>query len=930
LETFLKKTANHIMQTYADDISNICIVLPNKRAGLFLKQHFSTLIDKPIWLPEILGAEELIEQLSDVEIIDNVTQLFELYAAYKTTEKEPETFEEFSKWGQILLHDFNEIDRYLIPTKNLFNHINEARALEVWNLGEAPITDFERQYLNFWKQLGTLYNAFSKHLAKKSWAYQGSAFRSVAEHIATQPEQFIKEKIKWKKIVFVGFNALNKAEETIISTLIKQNKAEILWDADAYYLNDDIQESGLFLRAFQKKAVFTPFNWISDKFNTETKNINILGIPQNIGQAKYITNIIKKLGNENNYKDTSVVLADENLLIPVLQSIPKEVENINVTMGYPLKNTPLNNFFEFYLTALLNAERFGHKGELTYHYKDILKIVQLPFSKTVFGADNCLAVKKKMVEHNWVFINKEKIDFINEQLAINLPKRYTIPGILEQCIVYIEQAKTVYTQLKKEDKNMEMELEYLFQFAKLFNQLTTLLEEYPYIETCKNLFLLYRQLLSSYSIELYGEPLLGLQVMGMLETRNIDFKNVILLSANEGVLPAGKSFNSFIPFDIKRAYRLPTHIEKDAVYAYHFYRLLQHAENITILYNTETNEFGSGEQSRFVTQIENELIDKKNITINKQLISYPANVDEHTEKEVIKTPEIKKAIIARLDKGISPSALNTYINCPLDFYYKYVLNVREADEVEETIDASSFGTYLHAVLEILYQPFINKNITEPDLKKLLKLVPETTHQVFSEDFSDKELTSGKNLLVYNVALNYLNTFIKNEIDFVKNSKDDLYINALEKELKGTISITHNEEKITVNLKGFADRIDSFGDTVRIIDYKTGLTETKDLAIKDIEELKEPNKRNKAFQILMYAYMYNKQRESTNTQLNSGIISFRKLSNGFMPFMMNKTAQIEQETLAEFETVLTAIIAEMLDTEIPFKHQSEALYCEFCG
>ena len=929
METFLKKTAQHLIETYADSISDICIVLPNKRAGLFLKQHFSTLIDKPIWLPEILGAEELIEQLSDVEIIDNVTQLFELYTAYLSTEKEPESFEEFSKWGQILLHDFNEIDRYLIPTKNLFNHINEARALEIWNLGEAPITDFEQQYLNFWKQLGSLYKAFDQHLKVKLWAYQGSAFRSVAENITSNPTQFIEKKIKWKKIVFVGFNALNKAEESIITTLIKQGKAEILWDADAYYLNNSIQESGLFLRAFQKKEVFTPFNWISNKFNTEKKRINILGIPQNIGQAKYITNIINDLGGENNYKDTAVVLADEDLLIPVLQSIPKAVDNINVTMGYPLKNTPLNNFFEFYLTALLNAERFGNKGDLTYHYKDILKIIQLPFSKTVFGPANCLAVKNKMIEKNWVFINKEKIDFINETLALNLPKTYTINGILEQCIAYIEQAKIIYTEQKKEDKNMELELEYLFQFAKLFNQLTTLLTNYPYITSCKSLYSLFRQLLSSYSIELYGEPLLGLQVMGMLETRNIDFKNLILLSANEGVLPAGKSFNSFIPFDIKRAYQLPTHIEKDAVYAYHFYRLLQHSENITILYNTETNEFGSGEQSRFVTQVENEMNDKENIIINKQLISYPSEVENQVLKEVEKTPKIIAAIIKRMEKGISPSALNTYINCPLDYYYKYVLGVREAEEVEETIDASTFGTYLHKVLEILYQPFIGKNITTQDLKGMLKLIPETTHLVFSEDFTAKELNAGKNLLTYNVALNYLKTFIKNEIKAVTDNKNEIYINALEKELKGKLSIEHNGSIINVHLKGFADRIDSYGDTLRIIDYKTGLTEPKDLKLKDIELLKEPNEKNKAFQVLMYAYLYQKENNVTNTKLLSGIISFRKLSNEFMPFEMDKSNTITQDVLSKFEELLKDIFEEMLDTSIPFKHQSEALYCELC-
>jgi CRISPR/Cas system-associated exonuclease Cas4 (RecB family) len=930
LETFLEKTAQYLIKTYGDELSNVCIVLPNKRAGLFLKQHLSKLINKSIWLPEMFGAEELIKKLSDVEIIDNVIQLFELYEVYRTTLKEPESFEDFSKWGQILLHDFNEIDRYLIPTKNLFNHINEARALEVWNLGEAPITDFEQQYLQFWKQLGSLYYDFNQHLKQKSWAYQGMAFRNVAEEISANPEQFIAKKISWNKVIFIGFNALNKAEETIISVLKKQNKAAILWDADKYYLEDEAQESGVFLREFKKKEIFKPFNWISDKFNTDTKKINILGIPQNIGQAKYLTNVISQFDNKENYKDTAVVLADENLLIPVLQSVPKIVENINVTMGYPLKNTPLNNFFEIYLTALLNAERFGKKEQLTYHYKDILKLLQLPFSKIVFGAENCLAVKKKVIEHNWVFINKEKLTFINEKLNIELPTAYSISSVLGGCLKFIHAGKTIYQEIKKDNNPVDIEMEYLFNFSKLFNQLATLLNTYSFIKNIKSFYLLYKQILSAYSIELYGEPLLGLQVMGMLETRNIDFKNVVLLSTNEGILPAGKSFNSFIPFDIKKAYRLPTHMEKDAVYAYHFYRLIQNAQNITILYNTETNEFGSGEQSRFVTQIENELAQKSNITINKKIITYSSTAIKNEEKEVIKTPEIITAILNRFEKGISPSALNTYINCPLDFYYKYVLGVREADEVEETIDHSSFGTYIHEVLEILYQDFIDKNITVTDLKNKLKLVPETTHKVFAKDFSEKELKSGKNLLIFNVALNYITTFIKNEIDFVKQSKEEIYVKALEKKLVTTLRLEAPNEPITINLNGFADRIDAFGDTIRIIDYKTGLTEPKNLKLKDLEELLQPNKRNKAFQVLMYAYLYSKEQSISNTNLLSGIISFRKLSNGFMPFNLNKNQTIEQELLADFENTLQQIFKEMIDEKLPFKHHSEALYCEFCG
>jgi len=936
LKNFLEKIASHLIETYADNVSDICIVLPNKRAGLFLKEHLSKLIDKPIWLPEILGAEELIERLSELEVVDNISQLFELYEVYKKTIKDPEPFEDFSKWGQILLHDFNEIDRYLIPTEKLFKHINEVRALEVWNLGEREITEFQAKYLKFWNQLGDLYQKFNAHLNQNELAYQGQAFRKVAEEIMKNPEGFVEEKIKWDKIVFVGFNALNNAEETIITKLIKQNKAEIIWDADEYYLNDKMQESGIFLRKFKEKEVFTPFSWISNKFEVETKRIDILGVPQNIGQAKYITNIISELDGSNNYKDTVVVLADENLLVPVLQSVPEEVENINVTMGYPLRSTPINNFFEIFFTTLLNAERFGHKGKLTYHYNDILKLIQLPFSRIIFGAENCDAIKKQIINNNWVFINKDKLNFINDKLPIKLAEEYSISEILKQCKVYIEEGKNHFVAKKEENGNVKLELEYLFHYAKLFNQLTRLTTKYPVLETIKAFYSIYHQILSGFAIDLYGEPLKGLQVMGMLETRNVDFDNVILLSTNEGVLPAGKSFNSFIPFDVKKAYKLPTHMEKDAVYAYHFYRLIQNAKNITILYNTETDEFGSGEQSRFVTQIENELKDFENISISKQIIQYPTVKSEVKHQVIEKTPDIIQKIKQHFERGISPSALITYINCPLDYYYKYVLGLRESDEVEEAVSHSTFGSYVHKVLELLYTEFRDgkTNVTEANLKELLKLVPETTKKAFSKDFSERELMSGKNLLTYNVALNYVNTFIKNEIQFVNKLNDDLYIKALEKELNASLVLKIKEGDLKVNLRGNADRIDAYGDTIRIIDYKTGLVKPTDLGIVNFEELSEVNKKNKALQILMYAYMYAQNNGVKNIDLVSGIISFRKLSSGFMPFKIgvkkDAVKEIDEEIILEFESLLAHVFENMIDIEQPFTHQHEAKYCDFCG
>jgi ATP-dependent helicase/nuclease subunit B len=928
LTTFLAKTAQHLIQTYDNSLSDCCVVLPNKRAGLFLKQELSKLIDKPIWLPPIMGAEELIEKLSNTQVIDNLTQLFELYEVYQQVTPNPETFEEFSKWGQILLHDFNEIDRYLIPTESFFTTMNNVRAIEVWNLGDGELTTIQQNYLAFWKQMGMLYHAFHEHLLKNNNAYQGKAFRIVAEQLRDNPTTFIEKEIKWKQLIFVGFNALTLAEETIITKLKEHGKAEILWDADEYYLNNEIQESGLFLRAFKQKSIFTPFHWVSDKFKTEKKQINVIGIPQNIGQAKYLSTIFKQLKSQNQYKDTAVVLAEESILVPVLESIPAEISSINVTMGYPIKNAPLSNFFEIYFNMLLNANRFGKGKQLTYHYKDISKLLQLPISQIIFGEQCIREVLQHIVKHNWVFINKEKLAYINDKLPFKLHEIFDINTTLDQSLAFIEAGKTYFTRNESSAISSKMEMEYLFHFSKLFNQLKLLNASYPVMDGIKTFVTIYRQLLSNLSIELYGEPLQGLQVMGMLETRNIDFKNVVMLSINEGILPAGKTFNSFIPFDVKREreFNLPTHIEKDAVYAYHFYRLVQNAENIYILYNTETNEFGSGEKSRFVTQLENELALFPNIDINHKIVTYPTLTDKPIVNKIVKSEKVISKLNEFFQTGVSPSALNAYMNCPLDFYNKYVLRINEVDEVEETVESSTFGTVIHDVLEELYKPFAENNllVTSHDIKKMKGEVEELTKAAFvRQQFSERELQSGKNLITLKMALNYVDNFLTQEIKLLENTKTELYIKLLEKQLGVDVSVNGNK----VFLKGKADRIDVCNNQLRIVDYKTGSVDEKDLKIESVAEVLE---KPKAFQVLFYAYLYAKEHQLVNEVLTSGIVSLKKPSNGFMPLLINKNETITSSILAEFELLLLQLLTEIATPELVFEHDDEASYCLYCS
>lgn len=930
METFLKKTAEYLLANYQENLEEVLLILPNKRAGLFLKNEFSQLISHPIWLPEIIGTQDFVEKVADIEIADNLQQLFELYQTYCNVEPTPESFEDFSKWGQIILHDFNEIDRYLINVDTFFKEINDIRAIEVWNVGQTQPTELQTQYLVFWQQLSKLYQQFNKDLETKKLAYQGRAFRKVATQLQANPEAFIQQHLsKWKKIVFIGFNALTVAEESIITSLIKQQRAEILWDADEYYLSDEMQESGYFLRQHFKKSVFTSPKWIHKKFTSTPKNISIIGIPQQVGQAKYLPELLNNLKTHNGYKNTAIVLADENLLIPVMQSIPNEIKNVNITMGYPLRNSGVTIFFETLFSLYMNGEKFGKKDQLTFHYKDFLNLFRLPFTNIIFGKESGKKITSKIIKNNWVFISSDKLGLINDSLPIAFNNRTTPIELIGFCKKIIQIGKNYYIANKSVSRTFTLELEYLFHFSKLFNQLELLMSKYQSVTTFKGFFSLFRQLLSTFSIELYGEPLQGLQIMGMLETRNIDFENVIILGANEGILPQGKSFNSFIPYDLKKAYRLPTHYEKDAVYAYHFYRLIQNAKNVFITYNTETNEFGSGEKSRFITQIEHELHEQGNISITNKIINYTTKGALSDEKNIVKTESILNSLKALFAAKISPSAINTYINCPLDFYYKYVLKIGEEDEVEDIIEHTTFGNIVHKVLEELYKEHLNKELFPHHIKEMLKKSDDLVLHQFIQQYNPNEIQQGKNLLIFNVAKTYVRNFLEQELSFLEELKQPITILGLEEKLNYQTKIAVNGEDIPINFAGIIDRIDRVNNQIRIIDYKTGLVEPKDLKFNHFKEIEE-NALTKVAQVLFYALLLQQNhQEYTNTPLLAGIFSFRKISEGLICLNQDKNKTVTAEMINQFEELLKKIAIEIIDQKIDFKHQSAAEYCNFC-
>lgn len=957
MQSFLEKTVEHLCSKYGDDISDLCIVLPNRRAGLFLKTHFSKKIQKTFWAPEIMATEDFVSLLAELEIADSTTLLFELYETVKSVNKvETESFDEFGKWGQTLLSDINEIDRYLVDAEQLFGNLKDIKELDTWSLNsEEGLTEFQQQYLTFWKSLGAYYFDFKKRLLDKKQAYQGLSYRIVAEN----PEELVKKQ-PWKKIIFAGFNALNKAEEKIIEKLLACGKAEILWDTDAYYINDKKQEAGSFFRKYNAKGGFTK-NTNEDNYHvfeenllsTGKKNIQVIGAAKNVAQAKVAGEIIANLQkNTQSLQKTALVLADENLLFPVLHSLPENTEDINVTMGYPLKNTPIAGYFDLIFSLHVNAIKLSNgKEKYSFYHKDLLNLLSHPYtSLLVRNASKKSKQTVKVIvdtirDRNIVFAAKSTIEKIIKE------KSEGLIGVLQplfdywknpvdaiQCVNYIIESlkdSIVEGQESENENRVSLELEYLFAYTKIFKRIEALRIDYPEsITDLKTLQSIFKQTVRSTTLPFYGEPLMGLQVMGMLETRTLDFDNVILLSCNENILPSGKSVNSFIPFELKRYFGLPTYSEKDAIFSYHFYRLLQRATNIHLLYNTENDALGSGEKSRFLTQLIHELPKiNKDVVIEEKLVNIPVNVKGlGNVVTVSKTGKILKKLKLKAEKGFSPSLLNVYRNCSLQFYFQAIAGLREVEEVEEDIGADTLGNVIHEVLEVLYTPFVGKVLKVSDVEGMKKKAKSLAVEVFEKEYSKSEISYGKNLLTVKVALkfllNFLNAEIKNVIKYEKE-KTPLIIKSVEESLETVISVGGQD----VKLHGKADRIDGLGALTRIVDYKTGVANDKELKLSEWIELKHDAGLAKSFQLLMYAWMYQKMNPVVKDNLVSGIVTFRQLSAGLKTVKINKSELLTVDLLNSFEEQLKDILSAVFDAQKEFVQTEEldnCLYCSFKG
>ena len=697
----------------------------------------------------------------------------------------------------------------------------------------------------------------------------------------------------------------------------------MFWDADNFYYENPQHEAGGFLREQREKWSEIDFKGVGDYFNEPKANFNVVACPKNITQAKVAAEVIKgfdKADLENS--NTAIVLADEALLFPVLHNLPSEIKQLNITMGSPLKNTTLFAFVEAIFRLQIHAIKYNRKA---FYYKDVIAVVEHPYFSKITKIKEVTAFKRFVVKSNIVFVTQHNFNtYFKDSNAVKL--LFTIwEGVSEGLLTFshlIEELK-----LPLVGKKGSIESEVLATFYNALTILQNLIAENNFDIELKTLQVIMQQLVAKESIPFKGEPLEGVQLMGILESRTLDFKNVIMLSVNEGKLPKGKSVNSFIPYDMKLYFKLPTYAESDAVFSYHFYRLLQRANNVTLIYNSETDDFGSGEKSRFITQLLSEY--KGGI---KELVFKGEDLEIKNSTSIsIENKGLEKEIESWAAKGVSPSALNRYTNCSLSFYYHYLAKIREDEEVDEYVDASTVGSAIHDALDKFYPLGV---LTEKFIKENKAAILQEIKANFIAALSEQGMQEGKNYLSLQIAQKLTQDFLNLETKLLKEAAAknvQIKVVGKEQELNHSLLV----DGLQFNLLGKADRVDFEGDTLRIIDYKTGKVEGPDVVFMEYDELTSNRKKAKAFQLLMYAYLYLKMNPKyIGLNVVAGIFSFKNLKSELIKVSkkiaprQNEIIDVNSSVIEQVEEQLEFMLTQIKNED--FTQATDASACEWCN
>lgn len=915
--SFLEKIAKTVIHNYSDSLSSTIIVLPNKRAKVFLIDALKKQINTPVFLPEIVSIEDLVQKISGLRLVDPIELIFEFYEVYLklTKNSEAQSFEVFANWGKTLLQDFNEIDRYLLDPTKILTYLDNIKEIEHWSLNAEARTELIAKHLEFWKLLPNYYSSLYNYLLEEKKGYQGMIYREAVLRIEQDRDLYSNE-----NIVFAGFNALNAAEEIIIQHLLASKQAKIYWDIDESLLQDASHDAGLFIRKYKNNWKYyknNPFEWVSDDFS-KSKKINIIGTPKSVGQAKITASVIEKINLDKPLNDLSevvIILAEENLLAPLLYSLPDSVQSLNVTMGYSSKNNPAQILVEKLFRMHINA--INRKGSsYVFYFKDVLDVLNHPLIEPYVDGKNLV---RTINTYNYSFISHDKLfelQKVRTEVFNLIFEKWEgdVNGALNKIVRLLQEIKEGFNSDNEEEKIAKT---FLYSIFKTINKLITYSSQYQHMNSLPVLFSVYKQIIDLAEVSFEGKPLNGLQVMGILESRVLDFETVIITFMNEGKFPAGKSNNSFIPYDVKKEYGLPTFKEKDAIYSYHFYHILQRAKNIFLIYNTESEGLDAGEKSRFITQLE---IEKRPNHILTHEI-YTAILPEvaYQTKVIAKSAPVMARLNEIATKGFSPSSLTSYIRNPIDFYFQKILRIREVEEVEESIAVNTLGTIIHETLKTLYKPYEGKFLSEFILQSFLKESDDEVLRQFKLIYKEGEIKKGRNLLAFEVAKRHVQNFVRHELEDIK---DGIAIKILAIEKTYERLLEHPDLPSPILIKGNVDRIDERDGVIRIIDYKTGKVEKSNVKLKAWDGLTLELKNDKIIQILSYAYMFFE--EANGKEIEAGIISFKNLKSGFLPFTFkgenDESSTINAETISNFINEIVILLKEIFNTEIPFEEK----------
>ena len=968
MNSFLYETAQDIIKRYGVFDKNICLIFPNKRSLYIFKKEYAKIIGKVVYAPNIVTIDQVINSWSGFIKCDNLTLLFHLYDAFcKVFAKKDmlnsfltNDFDIFYDTGLRILNDFNEIDNYLIKINQLCTNIADLAGIDAefadfteeqleaikhfWaNFSAEKLSEEKKRFKELWENLPKVYEIFKQELTKKGIAYNGMINRAVCNKLDNENNIIYR----YKTYIFIGFNALNKAEKHIFRRLRNSKRAEFYWDCDDYYVNNPIQEAGLFMRSNLTEFPNRLPLQNSKLILKNKKTIEFIGVPMRVGQAKAVYDILNEFVEKDKTVDdkTAVVLADEHLLFPVLHSIPPHVEKINVTMGYPFSETPIYSFIINCL-SIRNNIRKTPAGQ-TYYFKDVLSVINHPL---ICNMDdfNCKSYIKIINENKMVRVSSvlfETEPFLLDRI-FNFSKYENQPSeILEN---FMEIISTLFFKKNPgREPQSNIENEYLYNayigIKNLNNQIVNSKNKYRFSQQL--IISLLKQILVGISVPFDSEADSCVQITGMIETRNIDFDNIIFIGMNEDIFPHHSTSDSLITENMRFAFDMPVIRYKDAVFSYFFYRLLQRSKNVKILYNNVFSDSNSGEMSRFAVQVSKELDSKTNKESNVEIvmktfarnISSPENFDIEIKNSSDTIQKLKRYLASSDDpKVISPSALNTFLKCKLKFYLRYVACIKEEDVLDEALGAASFGNILHNSMEKIYQDVTNKSgkkeLTKENLDAI-KNIEKFIYEAFADELNipigkNFEL-SGQNKIIFDVIVEY----VKNIINFDK-TQCPIKLKSLEHSYRMPFDVFVDGKPEKVLTGGRPDRIDVVNNTVRIVDYKTGNTSSK-MKFDSVDALFNSSKNNDiAVQLLLYSAIYKNlfQKPAVPAVYSVREISTNKNYNPLFKLgkdEMVDLSNIENLTL-EFTELLKDVLQQLYNPETEFSPTDEKSNCTYCG